>query len=199
MAKPDQGLAKKARTEWDPPARGEPAPERPNEENVQTGEEASRLLEQFMELYTQVSTSTDGVSPDITASFDTIVNFKLASGSSMGLRSPDLGAGSTLDDFSNFFDFPGCDEAKDTPDLVTTSSANPSPESAGSETDGHAADLIARARGMDGRSRSPLDQAIADRTRCSYYQGVEDGAESAYFNGMWDSALINPDTLWVIS
>ncbi len=173
---------------------------------VETEEDASVFLEQMTELIKLAG--GEGISSDISDTLDIILkgysavpdgSMSLGEASGSGARpsSPPI---PSVDEFE-FFDFSSfeteavADEDETgskaaTPDLVSSSSTNPSPES-GSEADGthHALTF------SDLKTEEP-----ADPLRLSTMKEV-DGGESAYYQSTewkWDGPMSTLDQPWAI-
>jgi len=120
--------------------------------------------------------------------------------SSLGMgdgSAPQDGAPPVVDEFVEFFDFSsfGAGDEDDagskaeTPDLISSSSTNPSPES-GSEVDAAHQALTSDVKSED----------FSDHLRLGVWKEV-DGGESAYFHSgqwKWDSPMQSLDQPWAI-
>lgn len=210
---------KKIKTDWEGPSNDALKQREEQAVKVETEEDASAFLEQMTELIkmaaggegqeslSSVSDTLDiilkgyGAPPDGTGSLASLGG--LGEGSSSGARPPSPPLPS-VDEFE-FFDFSsfetGGGTAEDdaerdptnepTPDLVSSSSTNPSPES-GSEADGtqHALTFS----DMKG-------EEVGDPLRLSTMKEV-DGGESAYYQlaeWKWDGPMSTLDQPWAIS
>ncbi|KAJ8072655.1 hypothetical protein PM082_016214 [Marasmius tenuissimus] len=205
---------KKFKTEWDGPPSEELIKKEEAVENIKTEEDASRFLEQMTQLI-QMSNNEDGsgnsLSQDISETLDMILKGCSAApdgDNGTGLSSMlggDLngsGAGSSSPvkeeyELSELFDFSSYAAHEDdagskanTPDLVSSSSTNPSPES-GSETDpAHHASVL---------SESKLEE-FSDPLRLGGLKEI-DGGESAFFQSnewKWDAPMTTLDQPWAI-
>ncbi|KAJ7674180.1 hypothetical protein B0H17DRAFT_161762 [Mycena rosella] len=178
-------------------------------ENVKTEEDGAAFLEQMTELF-KMAAGNDGqdtLTSDFSETLDTI--FKgfgaPADEGASGMSSLGMGDGSVpqdggpvADEFVEFFDFSSFgtldeDDAGSkaaTPDLISSSSTNPSPES-GSEVDAAHQALT---------SSDVKSEDFTDHLRLGVWKEV-DGGESAYFHSgqwKWDSPMQTLDQPWAI-
>ncbi|KAJ7494586.1 hypothetical protein B0H11DRAFT_2002483 [Mycena galericulata] len=166
-------------------------------ENVKTEEDGAAFLEQMTELF-KMAAGNDGQQDSMTSDFSETLDtlFKGfgavpddgASGmSSLGMGGegsgvPQDGAPPVVDEFTTL------GSKAETPDLISSSSTNPSPES-GSEGDPHQA-LTSDVKSED----------FTDHLRLGVWKEV-DGGESAYFHSgqwKWDSPMQSLDQPWAI-
>jgi hypothetical protein len=183
-------------------------------EKIKTDEEASKFLEGFTELLKQSSGVESQASMDISDALNQILK-PYASGSDFSLSTelsessglgtigeirktspPPTGAMAISDDFGDFFDFSSFAEDDSiskapTPDLVVTSSTNPSPESA-SDPAGTPFN-IDLAPGED-------STMVTDLRRWGMWKEI-DGGEGAFYqqdNWKWDTPMPTMDQPWAI-
>ncbi|KAJ7158919.1 hypothetical protein C8R46DRAFT_404752 [Mycena filopes] len=198
---------KRIKTEWEGPPNPAITARAEQVENVKTEEDGAAFLEQMTELF-KMAAGNDGqeLTSDFSETLDTIFKGfgaptdEGASGmSSLGVGDgsvpQDGGAPPVVDEFE-FFDFSSFGDEDDagskaeTPDLISSSSTNPSPES-GSEVD-------ATHQGLT--STDVKSEDYSDHLRLGVWKEV-DGGESAYFHSgqwKWDSPMQTPDQPWAI-
>ncbi|KAF9256357.1 hypothetical protein L218DRAFT_911412 [Marasmius fiardii PR-910] len=203
---------KKLKSDWDGPPSEALIKKEEAVEGIKTTEEASAFLEQMI---MQISNADDGgansLSVDISETIDMILKGCSTvpdgeSGNGMSsLLGGDIGASSgvtspTKDEFVEFFDFSSYaaheeDDAgskANTPELISSSSTNPSPESAaGSETD--------PAHHNTMQSDIKVEE-FSDPLRLGTLKEI-DGGESAYYQPnewKWDGAMNTLDQPWAI-
>ncbi|KAK0470025.1 uncharacterized protein EV420DRAFT_1257420 [Desarmillaria tabescens] len=204
---------KKAKTEWEGPPNDALKKREETVENIRTEEDASQFLEQMTELIKMAGEGQEStLSSDISETLDMILkgysaapdgvdgtstSSSVGEGSSTGGHEPTPSIPSA-DEFVEFFDFSLFEtEANDdegskapTPDLVSSSSTNPSPES-GSEADpAHHALTFS-----DFKTDEP-----SDPLRLGTFKEV-DGGESAYYQSTewkWDGPMTTLDQPWAI-
>ncbi|PBL03883.1 hypothetical protein ARMGADRAFT_1004572 [Armillaria gallica] len=204
---------KKVKTEWEGPPNDALKKREETVENIKTEEDASQFLEQMTELIKMAGEGQEStLSTDISETLDMILKgYSAASDGGEGTSISSLGEGSSTggraptpsipgaDEFVEFFDFSLFEtEAIDddegskapTPDLVSSSSTNPSPES-GSE-----ADLAHHALTFsDFKTEEP-----SDPLRLGTFKEV-DGGESAYYQSTewkWDGPMTTLEQPWAI-
>lgn len=203
---------KKVKTEWEGPPNDALKRREEAVENIKTEEDASQFLEQMTELIKMAGEGQEStLSSDISETLDMILKGYSAPDGGEGTSISSLGEGSSTggrpptpsipgaDEFVEFFDFSLFEtEALDddegskapTPDLVSSSSTNPSPES-GSE-----ADLAHHALTFsDFKTEEP-----SDPLRLGTFKEV-DGGESAYYQSTewkWDGPMTTLDQPWAI-
>jgi hypothetical protein len=193
---------KKVKTDWEGPVSESLQKKNQEVENIKTEEDATQFLEQMTELIKMAGTEDQAsLSSDISETLDQLlkgygglpdsdpsafsslglgeVNGSLdASTSNSGL--PASGSGD-LTEFFDFSLFPNEEEDESkTPDLISSSSTNPSPESQ--------ADVL------------DVKQEEYDPVRLGPLKGI-DGGESAYFqstNWRWDGQMAAMDPPWAI-
>ncbi len=204
---------KKVKTEWEGPPNDALKKREETVENIKTEEDASQFLEQMTELIKMAGEGQEStLSSDISETLDMILKgYSAAPDGGEGTSISSLGEGSSTggrpptpsipgaDEFVEFFDFSSFEtEAIDddegskapTPDLVSSSSTNPSPES-GSE-----ADLAHHALTFsDFKTEEP-----SDPLRLGTFKEV-DGGESAYYQSTewkWDGPMTTLEQPWAI-
>jgi len=202
---------KRIKTEWDGPPNEAIKGRAEQVENIKTEEDGAAFLEQMTELF-KMAAGNDGqdtITSDFSETLDTIFKGFGAStdeGAS-GISSLGMGDGNVsqdvappvVDEFVEFFDFSSFgtldeDDAGSkaaTPDLISSSSTNPSPES-GSEVD--------TAHHQALTSSDVKSEDFTDHLRLGVWKEV-DGGESAYFHSgqwKWDSPMQSLDQPWAI-
>ncbi|KAF9059424.1 hypothetical protein BDP27DRAFT_1341465 [Rhodocollybia butyracea] len=198
---------KRAKTDWEGPISESLQKKNQAVENVKTEEDATQLLEQVTELIKmaptedQASLSSDisdtlelilkgyGGMPDSDASFSSLGLGESLDASSSGSQLP------SSNDFTEFFDFslfPNEEEYESkvgTPDLISSSSTNPSPESqADADPSHHATALL------------DVKQEEYDPLRLGTLKEI-DGGESAYYQSTdwkWDGTMTTLEQPWAI-
>jgi hypothetical protein len=185
-------------------------------ENIKTEEEANAFLERMTELIKLAGgQGEDSLNSDIAETLDIILKgcgvvpdapegsgsssmSSLGLGESLGLRQSSPPSKPPADEFVEFFDFSSFGTLDDydagskapTPDLVSSSSTNPSPES-GSEVD------------VTGQATIDLkteDSDLSDPLRLGQWKEI-DGGESAYYQSdhwKWDSPMPTVEPPWAI-
>ncbi|KAK7032988.1 ARID domain-containing protein [Favolaschia claudopus] len=204
---------KRPKTEWEGPP-SEAMKEREQQvANVKTEDDGAAFLEQMTELFkmaagndeqntlhSNLSETLDSIFKGFGASTDDSAGGSMASlglGSDGGL-SQDGGPPPQMDEFVEFFDFSSFgtldeDDAGSkavTPDLISSSSTNPSPESNNSEVDAAHQALPSDVKSED----------FADHLRLGVFKEV-DGGESAYYQSgqwKWDGPMQSLDQPWAI-
>lgn len=143
---------KKVKTEWDGPPSDALVKKEQQIENIKSEEDASAFLEQMTELIRLAGEGQDSLNSDISETLDTILrgvaqDTSDTSGTSsmapLGLADmpQPTNALPAADEFQDFLDFTSCAAADEdgskpaTPDLISSSSTNPSPESASDPAD----------------------------------------------------------------
>ncbi|KAJ6577233.1 hypothetical protein B0H19DRAFT_1019558 [Mycena capillaripes] len=197
---------KRPKIEWDGPPNDALKARAEQVENVKTEEDGAAFLEQMTELLKMAAGNDgqDALTSDFSETLDTIFKGfgapidESASGmSSLGMNDGSVsqdGAPPVVDEFE-FFDFSSFVDEDDagskapTPDLISSSSTNPSPES-GSEVDAAHQALTSDVKSED----------FTDHLRLGVWKEV-DGGESAYFHAgqwKWDSPMQSLDQPWAI-
>jgi hypothetical protein len=202
--------------EWDGPPSEALKKKTEAVEQIKTEEDATAFLEQMTELI--MATQGEGqtsLTSDISETLDMILKgYVDGTEGSHGL--PSLGMGSDADaaqtmpaippadEFVEFFDFSSFGTLDDddagskapTPELMSSSSTNPSPESNASESDAaHHALLSA----TDPISIKMEDNGVSEMLRLGTLKEI-DGGESAYFqpsDWKWDGSMSALDQPWV--
>ncbi|KAJ7274552.1 hypothetical protein B0H12DRAFT_1228260 [Mycena haematopus] len=204
---------KRPKTDWDGPP-NEVVREREQQvANVKTEEDGAAFLEQMTELF-KLAAGNDGqdaLTSDFSETLDTICKgFGAPTDDSAGGSMSSLGMGGDgsisqdggppphVDEFVEFFDFSSFETLDEddggskavTPDLMSSSSTNPSPESNNSEVD--AAHQV--------QTSDVKSEDFTDHLRLGVWKEV-DGGESAYFQSgqwKWDSPMQSLDQPWAI-
>ncbi|KAF5382094.1 hypothetical protein D9615_004211 [Tricholomella constricta] len=204
---------KRVKTEWEGPPSDVLKKKAEAVENVKTEEDASAFLEQMTELIKMAGEGQESLSSDISETLDMILKgygtvpegpeAALGLSSLGGLGESSMPSSSTkppADEFVEFFDFSSfgtLDEDNDddskapTPELVSSSSTNPSPES-GSEADAAHHALLS--------STEPKTEELPDLLRLGPWKEI-DGGESAYYQSgdwKWDSPMPAQEQPWAI-
>lgn len=197
---------KRAKTDWEGPISQSLQKKNQAVENIKTEEDASQFLEQMTELIKMAgSEEQTSLSSDIS---DTLEQFLKGYGGmsdsdtsntfSLGLGEVGSMDGSTSqlppNDLTEFFDFslfPNEDEyeSKGTPDLISSSSTNPSPESQADADPAHHVTAL-----LD------VKQEEYDPLRLGTLKEI-DGGESAYYQSTdwkWDGQMATLEQPWAI-
>ena len=183
-------------------------------ENVKTEEDATAFLEQMTELIMAArGEGQESLTSDISETLDMILK-GYADGGDGTHGMPSLGMGSEgdggqtsppippADEFVEFFDFSSFGTLDDddvgskapTPDMLSSSSTNPSPESNASESDAAHHALLAA---TDPISKME-DNGVMDLLRLGTLKEI-DGGESAYFqppDWKWDGSMPALEQPW---
>jgi len=199
---------KRQKTEWEGPPSEVIKARAEQVENVKTEEDGAAFLEQMTELF-KMAAGNDGqdtLTSDFSETLDTIFkgfgasteeNTTALSSLGMGdgnITQPQDGAPPVVDEFVEFFDFSSFgtmdeDDAgskAETPDLISSSSTNPSPESNAEVDATHQAPAV---------SSDIKSEDFTDHLRLGAWKEV-DGGESAYFNSgqwKWDGSMQSMD------
>ncbi|KAF8072116.1 hypothetical protein FPV67DRAFT_1411823 [Lyophyllum atratum] len=203
---------KRIKTEWEGPPSDVLKKKTEAVENVKTEEDASAFLEQMTELIKMAGEGQESLSSDISETLDMILKgygtipegsdaLALSSFGGLGESSmPSTSIKPPADEFVEFFDFSsfgtidddnGDDSKAPTPELVPSSSTNPSPES-GSEADAAHHALLS--------STEPKTEELPDLLRLGPWKEI-DGGESAYYQSgdwKWDSPMPTQEQPWAI-
>ncbi|KJA23009.1 hypothetical protein HYPSUDRAFT_163989 [Hypholoma sublateritium FD-334 SS-4] len=193
---------KRSKTEWESPPSEESRKRQEAVDNIKTEEDASQFLEQMTEYIKQTA---EHEATDISETLDMILKGYPNSGDGFGSMSMvDLGSGreaSPMADpiFDQFIDFSfGTNDDDDgskapTPDLVSSSSTNTSPES------NHEADPSHHT--LNSTSSSELKtEDTADMLRLGPWKDI-DGGEASYYQTnewKWDSPMPTMEQPWAI-
>jgi hypothetical protein len=205
---------KRIKTEWEGPPNEDLRKKNEAIENIKTEEDASAFLEQMTELIKMAAgeEGQESLTSDISDTLDMILKGIGATPDGLdgrGMSSHGLGESSRMqtsspppanppiDEFVEFFDFSSFGTMDDdddgskapTPDLLSSSSTNPSPES-GSEADAAHHALLA--------STDIKTEDTPDPLRLGTWKEI-DGGESAYYQSSdwkWDSPM--PTQEWAI-
>jgi hypothetical protein len=207
---------KRIKTEWEGPPSDALKKKTEAVENVKTEEDAAVFLEQMTELIKMAAggEGQESLTSDISETLDILLK-GYADGTDGTHGLPPLGMGNDgdvaqtspanppVDEFVEFFDFSSLDEddtgsKAPTPDLLSSSSTNPSPESNASESDAaHHALLSA----TDPISIKMEDNGVMDLLRLGTLKEI-DGGESAYFQPSewkWDGSMPALEQQWAFS
>ncbi|KZT29950.1 hypothetical protein NEOLEDRAFT_1127859 [Neolentinus lepideus HHB14362 ss-1] len=213
---------KKARTEWEEQPSQEIVRRQEEVENINTDEDAMAFFHTIQDLMEKQIGSNGALPSECSETLDGIL--KGYGGDSTGpdgtgipgaldpsnllVSSPDVAQRSAVDNFDAFFDFSSFSTLDEevsvskapTPDLVASSSANPSPESGTDEPGGH------------GVAASTMTPKIAEANvdDLSYLNGPlrlgifgeVDGGESLFYssdNWKWEGLMPTSDPAWAIS
>ncbi|KAF8962698.1 hypothetical protein BDZ97DRAFT_1823569 [Flammula alnicola] len=204
---------KRAKTEWESPPSEELRKKEEAHENIKTEEDASHFFEQMTELIKMAAEGEgqESLTSDISETLDMILKGygsvpnstdgagNVSMGESSTAREPTPQPDSMMDSFDQFFDFSfGTVEDEDskapTPDLVSSSSTNPSPES-NHEADASHHTLPSASSSTDIKSEEP-----SDPLRLGPWKDI-DGGEAAYYQTnewKWDSPMPSLDQPWAI-
>ncbi|KAF9474671.1 hypothetical protein BDN70DRAFT_298907 [Pholiota conissans] len=217
---------KRVKTEWESPPTEEDLRKQERIDSIKSEEDASQyLLEQMTELIKMTegdaqNSLTAGISDTldmILKGYGSVPSSSVdgLDGATMGFLRGSGGDGSGLglkeespppaENFDQFFDFSGMldeEESKaPTPDLVSSSSTNPSPES-NHETDASAHHTFAM--GSSGSAEARAEEANAAATaemlRLGSWKDI-DGGEASYFQSnewKWDSPMLTQEQPWAI-
>jgi len=207
----DAPSPKKARTEWDGPVSDELVKKKEEVEAVQTDEDAAKFIESMTEMLKMAN--NEEFSAEISNALDRVISgYSDPTGDAsfglldMGVSSP-TSNNMTLGDGLEFFDFSSYSRAFDddigskaaTPDLLQTTSANPSPGS-GSETEAtHAFGVPDTVTIVEPKTEDNVDGI--DPLRLGIWKEI-DGGEGAYHQPgdgwKWDGPMSTPDQPWAI-
>lgn len=210
--------AKRIRGEWDDTPDPEPSKVQQEIDSIKTPEKAEQFYKDMSQLMEILQNPNDGNSagldPDIFETLATVAASCMSQDSSDHAfnsepngkdSSPKLGAlgvDALFNEFLDFTSFPQDDEKIDTPDLIPSSSTNPSPES-NAEADNHPPMLSAAGsdggKAVDVKAEQSLD--LSDPLRLSIW-GELDGGESGYYTSdlpwKWDGSSSSENS-WAIS
>jgi hypothetical protein len=190
---------KRPKTEWEGPPSDALRMRAEQVENIKTEEDGAAFMEQMAELFKMANEGQDTLNSDFSETLDTIFKGFGAPtdegsggmpslGMDGGSGVPQDGGPPVVDEFVEFFDFSSFGTQDDydagskaaTPDLISSSSTNPSPES-GSEVDAAHQALSSDVKTED----------FSDHLRLGVWKEV-DGGESAYFHSeqwKWDAPM----------
>lgn len=200
--------SKKQKTEWEGPESEQLSKKKQAVEDVKIDEDATKFLENTMEMLVMATSEGKQVPAEISDTLNEILNN--LSDAVPGIGSlDDTGAGRSstpsvapnVGDGLEFFDFTLYNEdgsKAPTPDLVQTSSTNPSP---GSDADSsHSAPTMPdTAHIADAKAEDELEGS--DSLRLSFWSEVG-GGEAAYFNSdpwKWEGPMPILDQPWAIN
>jgi len=175
-------------------------------ENIKTDEDASAFLEQMTELIRLAGNDQELLTSDISDTLDMILKGcgqdqldvsgasssmgPLGLSDTMGLRDPSPSP-NNADEFQDFLDFTSCaaddDSSKPTtPDLVASSSTNPSPESASDPADaGHATGSTLSDSGKLTGCKIEEDVDESGRLRLGAWKEIDGGEGAFYQSDKW--------------
>ncbi|OCB85318.1 hypothetical protein A7U60_g7623 [Sanghuangporus baumii] len=220
----DETPSKRIKTDWENVPDAEPSKRQAEAESIKTPGQAAQFYNDMTQI---LELSNDTALPpelhDTLAQLVKTVGHGLEVPDATGSSSVGLPSGGTSspkvadgdDSFFSFLDFTAFqqdDEKADTPELVPTSSTNPSPESGtGSETEhppapatsGSVGDRTKIVDSSESEPKTDLFDMGSDSLRLGIW-GEIDGGESGYFNSsdMWKWDSIPPssgDNSWAIS
>lgn len=215
-AKPETGhAAKRIKGEWEETPNLEPSKMRKESQDFNTPEKATQFykdMTQLMEILNNPGDSNGhGLNHDFVEALATVAascmpqeatDPLLGSSEIKESSSPKLGTSGVDALFNEFLDFTSFnqdDEKVETPDLVPSSSTNPSPES-NAEPDTHPPAVTDVAKAVDIKTE-PFADFPDDPTRLGIW-GELDGGESSYFTSdfswKWDGAS-STENSWAIS
>lgn len=211
---------KKAKTEWEGERSEALVKKEEQIENIKTDDDANAFLEQMAELI-RLAAGNDGqesLTSDISETLDMILKgvgqdttdpgtmASLTMGNVVGRPSSPSSLLASTDEFQDFLDFTSCAADDDyskpaTPDLVVSSSTNPSPESASDSADaaGHAAAGASAATKL--ANFKIEDSYDSDPLRLGVWKEI-DGGESAYYQSdkwNWDGPMPVLDQPWAFA
>jgi hypothetical protein len=207
----------KTESEWDGPPSDEVVKKEEQVENIKTEEDASAFLEQMAELIKMAAgNDQESLTSDISETLDMILKgcsqdygdvsgasssmAPLGFGDTLGLQDPSLPP--HADEFQDFLDFTSCatddvDSKPTTPDLVSSSSTNPSPESASDAADaGHSTTGFL----SDGAKSVNFKSEDMDEDPCRLGGlGEIDGGQAVYHQSqLWNWGAIPVQSSWAI-
>ena len=209
---------KKIKTEWESQPSEAQRAKSEAQSQVKTEEEGSAFLEQMTELIKLAAAEDQGTQESLTSDISETLDMILKNygsvpdvgdgiggmpmaGPSSGAREPTPPPAPPVDAFDEFFDFSfGTVEDEDsnskapTPDLISSSSTNPSPESNHEAEAGHHLLTSTSSSTMDART-----EETSDHLRLGAWKEI-DGGEAAYYQTTewkWDSPMPT-DQPWAI-
>ena len=170
--------------------------------HLKTPQQSTEFLDQMTELLRNVSSSTEGQNGASPEQFGETLEMLLKSVGGEGepvtfneyTSAPSPGAGPPLS-FDDLFDFSTMveeEDYKDTPDLIRSSSTNPSPESNNSEGDQSLSSSV--------KLEPKTEDMSADIMPTGLWKEI-DGGEAAYFQSSdwkWDGSMSTVDQPWAI-
>lgn len=207
------------RIKMEPPSSTMPAnaqPEKPSEPvkkepemasevaGLKTPQQSTEFLSEMTELLRNVTSTTEGQNGPSPEQFGETLEMLLKSVGGEGApivnglggdfpQSPGAGPSLSFDDLFDFSNMADEEDYKDTPDLIRSSSTNPSPESNNSEGD----------HGVTSSSSVKLDpksEDMSDVMPTGLWKEI-DGGEAAYFQSSewkWDGPMSTMDQPWAI-
>ncbi|KAH7928271.1 hypothetical protein BV22DRAFT_1030924 [Leucogyrophana mollusca] len=200
---------KKIKTEWEGPPSDALVKKQQEIDDIKTEEDATAFLERMTELIRMTATTDNEITNDIASTLDMILRGVAQDPSDIGYSSRAGDAGPSqlsppqaapFDEFSEFIDYShtvlddeDAGSKAPTPDLLPSSSTNPSPDS-GSDID------------PTGHSSTPEKvkaEDSGDRLDLMHLGPLKeiDGGESAYYQAdgwKWDTAMPTLDQPWAI-
>jgi hypothetical protein len=210
---------KKVKTEWE----GEPSEalvkKEQEIENVKTEEDASAFLERMTELI-RLAAGNDGqesLTSDISETLDMILKGCGQDTSDPGAMAP-LGMGDVTGppssilpaadefQFKDFLDFTSCAADEDyskpaTPDLVASSSTNPSPESASDPADAAGQAATSHTADTNKLANFKIEDSYDLDLRLGAWKEI-DGGESSYYQSdkwIWEGPMPALDQPWAFT
>ncbi|KZP27348.1 hypothetical protein FIBSPDRAFT_928183 [Athelia psychrophila] len=200
---------KKAKTEWEAPPSEEVIKKEQQIENIKTDEDANAFLQQMTELLQMAAGNEGEEMSNISETLDMILKGCGQDTSDLGASgsgiAPNMSASDTTttnaDEFQDYFDFTGCAPDEDsskpaTPELVSSSSTNPSPESASDPAD------AATAAGDNRLANLKVEHSYEnDSLRLGAWKEI-DGGESAYYHSdrwNWEAPMQVLDQPWAFA
>jgi len=210
--------AKRVKGEWDETPDAGPSNMQKEIENIKTPEKAAQFykdMSQLMEILQNPNDSNSaGLDSDILETLATVAASCISQEGSDHVLSSELngkdsspklgtsGVDALFNEFLDFTSFTQDDEKIDTPDLIPSSSTNPSPES-NAETDSHPSTLSMTGgevgNAADIKFELPADHS--DLQRLGIW-GELDGGESSYYTSdsmwKWDGSS-SSESSWAIS
>ena len=198
---------KKVKTEWDGPVSEELTRKKQEvEAAARTDEDATKFLENMTEMLARAGE----VPPEVTDTLEQILNGLSASNGNPFVdgftRSSSPDNNNAADSFLQFFDFTSFNNGEDpgskanTPDLVQTSSTNPSPGS-GSDLEGSHGSSSASDNVHIADPKGDDDAEGSDPLRMSYWKEIG-GVEAATYNmdaWKWEGPMPTLEQPWAIS
>lgn len=207
--------AKRIKGEWDETPDSGPSKVQKEIEDIKTPEKAAQFYKDMSQLMEILQNPNDnngtGLDSDILETLATVAASCISQEASDVLSSelngkdssPKLGSSGVdalFNEFLDFTSFPQEDEKFDTPDLIPSSSTNPSPES-NAEPDNHTLAMTGGEVGKASDIKSELTADYSDPLRMGIW-GELDGGESSYYTSdslwKWDGSTSSENS-WAIS
>jgi hypothetical protein len=210
---------KKAKTEWEGEASEALVKKEQEMENIKTEEDASAFLERMTELI-RLAAGNDGqesLTSDISETLDMILKGCGQDTSDPGAMAP-LGMGDVAGppssllpaadefQFKDFLDFTSCAADEDyskpaTPDLVASSSTNPSPESASDPADAAGQAATTHTADATKLANFKVEDSYDLDLRLGVWKEI-DGGESSYYQSdkwIWEGPMPALDQPWAFT